>query len=365
MKLPLGQLLSKPSAFGSLFDWLYVGMTSLTLQGNAYGLIVATDGYGFPTQIEWMPPDLVTVVDAEPYMPGQAKYYYYGRKLKKEEIFHMRAFAIAGQTEGISPVGYFQMLIESGHDALAYGADWYKAGGFPPGTFQNTQYEVDDEQSDKIRDKVTQSIRRRQPLVFGRDWNYNPISVRPNEAQFIESMQLNATQIASIYGVPPERIGGKRGDSLTYSTQEGNSIALVTDTLDPWLVRFESALFGLLPEKQYVRFNRDARIRTDVKTRYETYKIARDIGLVCVDELRMLEDREPVPVSDDGVKQGQDYTPLLVMIAEARGTNINPEAPGSDTEVPQNAPTTNTVVAPNEAQQEPNAAPSSAQNKNG
>jgi hypothetical protein len=84
-----------------------------------------------------------------------------------------------------------------------------------------------------------------------------------------------------------------------------------------------------------------------------------------VDELRMLEDREPVPVSDDGVKQGQDYTPLLVMIAEARGTNINPEAPGSDTEVPQNAPTTNTVVAPNEAQQEPNAAPSSAQNKNG
>ena len=59
----------------------------------------------------------------------------------------------------------FQLLIEAGQDALAYGADWYKAGGFPPGVFQNTEYEVDEEQADKIKAKLVRAQRRREPLV--------------------------------------------------------------------------------------------------------------------------------------------------------------------------------------------------------
>src|SRR5262249_59121150 len=113
-----------------------------------------------------------------------------------------------------------QMVGGGGQDAFGYGAGWYRSGGFPPGTFQNTQYEVEDEQAVKIKAKLVSAQRRREPLVYGRDWEYKPITVPPEQAQFIQSQQLTATQLAAVYGVMPERVGGSRGDSMTYSTQE-------------------------------------------------------------------------------------------------------------------------------------------------
>lgn len=319
IKIPSGQLLSKPSMYGTLFDWLYIAMTSLVLQGNAYGLITSRDGYGYPTSIEWLPPERVHIEDVEPYNPAQATFWYYGRKVPREELLHIRGFTIAGRTEGISPMRAFQMYIENGLEALGYGTGWYKAGGFPPGTFKNREYEVSDEQSAKIKAKLVQAMRRREPLVYGRDWDYHEIAVPPNEAQFIQAMQLNATQVAAIYGVPAHRIGGgTAGGSITYSNSESEQIGLITDTLDPWLVRIETALEAALPERQYVRFNRDARIRTDTSTRYEVYQTARNIGLRNIDEIRELEDEPPLPNG-----QGKDYTPLMVLVAKA-GNRLAP-----------------------------------------
>lgn len=61
----------------------------------------------------------------------------------------------------------------------------------------------------------------------------------------------------------------------------------------------------LLPKPQYVKFNVDAMIRVDAKTRWEIHRVGREIGATNVDEIRTTEDREPLP---DG--KGQDYTPL-------------------------------------------------------
>ncbi len=320
VKIPPGQLLSKPSAYGNLYDWLFIGMTSLALHGNAYGLITSRDGYGYPTSIEWLPPERVTVIDSEPWNPGQARFYYWGRPLVRDDLLHVRAFALAGRTEAVSPLRSFQMLIESGHDSLAYGDSWYKTGGFPVGVFQNADYEVTDEQSTEIRRRLVRAMRNREPLVYGRDWDYKPITVPPNEAQFIEAQQLTATQIAAVYGVQARKAGGIHGDSQTYSNTEMDQLAEITDTLDPWLVRFESALRDCLPAAQYVSFNRDARIRHDITTRYNAYRTARDIGLLNVDEARDLEDREPLPKPKDASDyDGSDYTPLQIMVAAARG----------------------------------------------
>src|SRR5262249_32748907 len=192
--------------------------------------------------------------------PGQARIFFRGRQVSRDELLIIRAFTVPGRTAGVSPLAQFQMLIEAGVDALGYGADWYKAGGFPPGTFQNMQYAVDDEQSAKIKARLVSAMRRREPLVYGRDWDYKPVSVPPNEAQFVEAMQLNATQVASIYGVPPHRVGGTRGDSMTYSNVEAENLALVTETLDPWLGRLGGALEECLPSAPPPPFHPDARL---------------------------------------------------------------------------------------------------------
>ena len=319
-KIPLGSFLSKPSAFVNTFDWLFQYVTSAALQGTAYGLITARDGYGYPSTVEWLPPEDMDVIDARPWNPAKTSFFFAGRTVSRQDLLVVPAFTVPGRSAGISPLRYFQALIESGLDALAYGDGWYKSGGFPPGTFQNTQYEVEAEQSNEIKGRLVRAMRNREPLVYGRDWEYKAISVPPNEAQFVEAMQLNATQIASIYGVPPNRVGGTRGDSMTYSNVESESIGLISDTLDPWLVRLETALNDCLPAAQYCQFNRNARLRTTVESRYNAYRTARDIGLFNVNEIRELEDRPALPVpKDDNDYDGKDYTPLAIQVAAARG----------------------------------------------
>jgi hypothetical protein len=75
-------------------------------------------------------------------------------------------------------------------------------------------------------------------------------------------------------------------------------------TLRPWLELLEAALARLLPARQYARFNADAIVRADLRTRHEVYQVDRAIGLRSLDELRALEDLEPLP---DG--QGQSFLP--------------------------------------------------------
>lgn len=223
-------IFDKPSVVGTTYDWLHTLMTSLLLQGNAWGFITGRDGYGFPTGIEWIPPEDVNVMDDElqPWNPLRSRIYVYGRLMQRDELFHIRAFTLAGRTEGISPLRAFAMTVLAGIEAQRYGTDWYRAGGFPPGHFKNSQIEIDTQQAEEIREMLVSTMRRREPLVYGADWTYEPITVPPSEAQFVEAMRMNATHMASVYGLPPDRVGGTRGDSLTYNCSVTDSEILTT-----------------------------------------------------------------------------------------------------------------------------------------
>lgn len=297
-------------------------MTSLLLQGNAWGFITGRDGYGLPQGIEWLPPEDVSVQrdEMQPWNPQRTRIYAYGRLLDRQDLFHIKAFSLPGRVEGISVLRAFALTILSGLEAERYGTDWYLAGGFPPGTFQNNEIEISDEQASEIRAMLTTALRNRQPLVYGRDWDYKPVVVPPSEAQFIEALRMNATQIASVLGLPPDRIGGTRGDSLTYNTVEQSTLQVI-EALRPWLVRLETAFFDLLPANRYCRFNSDALLKTDLKTRTEIYSLQRHMGMRSVDEIRDLEDLEPIPGGG-----GNEFIPLDVMIAMARSIRAIPKS---------------------------------------
>ena len=309
-----------PAPETNIMDWLYEALTSLLLQGNAWGYVLSRDGYGYPQQIQWMPPEMVTVIDDEsqPYNPLRSRVYFYGHMVNRDEYFHIKAFSLPGRTEGISPLRAFALTILNGLEATRFGTDWFKAGGFPPGTFKNNEIEIDPTQSAEIRSLLSTSIRRREPLVFGRDWDYNPISVPPSEAQFIEAMQMNATQLAAVYGLPPDRVGGKRGDSLTYSTVQQGALQII-EALRPWIVRLETAFYRLLPQNRYVRFSTDALLKADLAERANIYKVWREIGFKSVDEMRDTEDLEPLPN-----KVGSDNIPLEAVVAMSRSTRAIP-----------------------------------------
>lgn len=319
-------IFDSPSLLGTPFDWFFSCMTSLVLQGNSWGFITGRDGYGVPTGIEWIPPDEVYVEEnnqKDSWNPLKKKVYVYGRQVEwrgpDKEIFHVKAFSLPGRLEGISLLKAFALTITAGREAQRYGTDWYQAGGFPPGTFQNSEIEIDKTQAAEIRASLVESLRRRQPLVYGRDWDYKPVTVPPSEAQFIEAMQLNATQIASILCLPANRLGGTDG-SNTYSNQEQSALQII-EALRPWLVRLEQAFFELVPRNRFTKFNADALLKTDLQTRMQIYQIQRNIGIRSADEIRAEEDLPPLP---GGV--GTEPLPLLLLNSLGARAGVIPKS---------------------------------------
>lgn len=289
----LPKLFADLESLGLLVPWLSQGFSSLSIRGNSVGLITATDGFGFPTNVVWISMDRVWVDDST----GVGQWYIDGRRVSRLDLVHIPWITVPGRTLGLSPIEYYASTINSGLDAQSYGANWFKNGGVPPGTFRNSQKVIDRDDADKISARLVSSIRKGQPLTYGADWEYNPISIPPGEAQFIESQKLNASQVASIYGIDPTEIGGESANSLTYSTEEGRARKNLAN-IRPYLTRFERAFASWLPNRQYVKFNGDAIVRADIKTRFDVYKIQNEIGFATVNEQRALEDLPPVEGGD-------------------------------------------------------------------
>lgn len=295
------QLFRHPSVLGTRYDWMYRCMTSLTLRGNAYGLVVAIDQNGWPSQVEWLHPDDVHVEDN--FAPRPV-WYYKGRRLEDGQLFHIPAYTLPGQILGLSPIAYYATTTDTGLLAERFGRDWF-ANGSTPAAVLETEKEVTKDTATLLKARFKEAAAGRDVAVVGMGAKYRPISVPANESQFLETIKASANQIAAFYGVPAEKIGGTTGNPLTYTTVEQNSIDLLTWTLRPWLARLEEAFSLLRPESEEVAFDADAMLRTDTLTRYQTYRIARAIGLKNVDELRGNEDMAPLP---NGL--GQDWTPL-------------------------------------------------------
>jgi HK97 family phage portal protein len=309
-KIMTPSLFVNPSVQGTLYDWLHRAVTSLALRGNAFGLITQRDRDQYPTMVEWLHPDDVFVDDRQASGPGSfanPTWYWTGRVIPAEDLVHIPWFTVPGRVLGLSPIGACAATISTGISAQNYTSDWFDNGAVPPGEFRNTEKKVDQTEADIISARLNNAIRRRKPLVYGSDWEYKPISVSAHEAKFVETLKMNATQIAAVYGIPPEMIGGEAGGPLTYNTVEQNSLNFLKFTLRPWLELLEAAFYRLTPRPQYVKFNIDALLRSDLTTRMNSYKTSRAIGLNSIDEIRALEDLPPLPGG-----QGQSYAPLVI-----------------------------------------------------
>lgn len=318
-ELPLCPLLVQPATQGTLHDWVQRAVMSMVLHGNAVGYVTNRDYLGYPTGIEWLPRSWVQVIDTMPVgQPGSfinPIWYVLGVRVDTEDIVHIPWMAVAGRVWGLSPMAAFATSVSTGLAAQEYTDTWFTSGGAPPGTFKNTNQTVDQREAELIKARLISAIKTRQPIVFGKDWSYDSITLPASDVSFVETMRMTASQIAAIYGVPPELAGGETGGSMSYSSPQGREIELIQLTLLPWVSKLQEHLTNLLPRGQCVRFDADALVRLDPVARWALYEKARLIGAMNVDEIRAKEHMAPLP---NGL--GQDYTPLPI----AAGVSISP-----------------------------------------
>lgn len=285
------KLLTSPSPHRSLVAWKFELITSLLMHGNAYGLITSTDAAGWPQSIEWLSPQECAVDESKRQRPY---YFFRGKEINPASVVHIPWFVRPGKWAGLSPLECFQVAFEAGDYAQGTSRDWFRNGAVPSGHLRNTAKTLKADEATTAKSRFKASIAGRDVFVTGNDWEYASIGVTADQAHFIDQLRLTATQIASIYGIPPEMVGGETGSSLTYATVEQNLLNFATLTLRPWFERVEEHLSRLLPNRQYAKFNIDGVVRADIKTRMESHEIGLRTGVETLAEARALEDRPPL-----------------------------------------------------------------------
>lgn len=286
------KLLTDPHPYGALpYVWFGQLMASCLSEGNAYGIVTETDRRGVPTKILWLNPRYCDVLDE----PSGPVFTYQGRRIIDAQVVHIPWIVQPGKTKGFSPIGAFRSMIETGAAAQDLARSWNSGGGIPAGHLKNAnEGEIDSDRANVAKDRFKAAVRGRDLFVSGSDWSFDAFSPNPADLQFVETMKLSATQVANVYGVPPEKIGGERGSSLTYSTVLMDQLDTQVQVLGPWCVRGQQALTSLLPRPQIVRANLDATLRADPLTRAQVMNAELNAGVTLLDEARSTLDRPPL-----------------------------------------------------------------------
>lgn len=305
--------------------------THLATWGNAYLGKERTGGR--VTAIWPLAPERMKVSRA-----GGVKAYCYRDERGQEhdldpaDLIHIWGLSLDGLV-GLSPIAYARDVVGAGIAGVEFAARFFRNSATPRGVIE-IPGELDNDTLERLRDSWNAAHRGPENMhkvaVLEGGAKFNPISMPLEDAQFVEQSKLSVQQIARIFGVSPELIGGESGGSLTYSTVEGQSLHFLTYGLRPDLVRIEQALARdreLFPGEgraMYPEFLAEAMLRTDVSTRSEVYARALDpvTGWMSRAEVRALENLPPEqPATPEAALATAARDATARVIAELAATN--------------------------------------------
>ena len=289
-------LFDMPQPDTTLSTWLYQLWSSLLTAGNVYGLVTSVQANGYPASVELLDPAAVQWRRKDDHYWCVLVDNVELTRWPNGPLWHVPIFTMPGQPFGLSPIQHAKQTISAGISAERFGGDFFHGGGTPNAIlYSDTELTADQAQGIKSA-FVRSTAGNREPMVVGAGLKYERVSVAPDEAQFLDAQRFTVEQIARIYGVAPEMIGGATsGSSVTYANREQRAADFLTFGLMPYLVALEDGLSALVPRPQRVRFNVDSVLRSDLKTRYEAHAIALSNGFMSVDEVREIEDLPPMP----------------------------------------------------------------------
>ena len=292
-------------------------MTHLLLWGNAYSQIIR-NGKGEVVALYPLMPDRMKV-DRDEHGRLYYEYTVYdsddvdGRKgtnkvgrtvrLQPHDVLHIPGLGFDGLV-GYSPIAMSKNAIGLAIATEEYGSKFFANGAAPSGVLEHPGTIKD---PSKVRESWQATFggsgNANKIAVLEEGMKYTPISISPEQAQFLETRKFQIDEIARIFRVPPHMIGDLEKSS--FNNIEQQSLEFVKYTLDPWVVRWEQSLSRALftPEekkKYFFKFNVEGLLRGDYQSRMNGYATARQNGWMSANDIRELENLDRIPAEEGG-----------------------------------------------------------------
>ena len=300
----------EPNPEMSSFVFRETLMTHLLLWGNAYAQIIRNSKGEVVALYPLMPNKMTVDRDENGHL-----YYQYqcsndevGGKnktvvLKSSDVLHIPGLGFDGLV-GYSPIAMAKNAIGLAIATEEYGAKFFANGAAPsgvlehPGTIKDPQRVREAWQSQFGGSQNSGKI-----AVLEEGMKYTPISISPEQAQFLETRKFQINEIARIFRVPPHMVGDLEKSS--FSNIEQQSLEFVKYTLDPWVIRWEQSIMRALlspdeKKKYFVKFNLEGLLRGDYQSRMNGYATARQNGWMSANDIRELENLDRIPAEAGG-----------------------------------------------------------------
>lgn len=300
---PLYELFrSAPNSEQTSFEWREQMLTHLLLRGNYYARL-RKDAQGRTTEIVPMDPDYVVVKAND---GGAIVAYEYKKRevLAPSDVLHIRGLSTDG-IEGRSVLRDANDTFAATKSAQEYGRRVFENDATPGMVLKHPEV-LDEEAAKRLRESWERMFggprNAGRVAVLEEGMSVERVQMTAEDMQFLETRKLQRQEIASIFRVPPHMIGDL--SQSTYSNIEQQSIEFVTHCIRPWCVRIEQALWRkvLTPSQRrdlFVEFNIDGLVRGDIQSRYTAYQIGRQAGFLSANDIRAMENMNPIGPGGD------------------------------------------------------------------
>lgn len=212
-------------------------------------------------------------------------------------IWRIPGFTLDGEN-GVSVIAYGAKVFGN-----AIAADRAAARTFRNGLLQTIYYKVQaflkPEQRTEFKKNLMGSIERGETPLLEGGTEAGTLGIKPSDAQLLESRAFSVESICRWFRVPPWMVGHTEKSTSWGTGIEQQMIGFLTFTLGPWLRRIEQAISKdlLTPGERlryYPKFTVEGLLRADSAGRAAFYGVMVDKGILTRDEVRELEDREPM-----------------------------------------------------------------------
>lgn len=318
-----------PNPETTAFEFWHMYIFNLLLTRGAYAKIKRNQN-GFIESIWNIPTGIV-----RPYRNGKTGEKYIevatqdGPEILYDGYFmHTPGLRLFDANNPEDPIGIAADVLGLSMALHGYAKDYFENGANLGGIIEMTDA-LSDEAYAKMQESWQKTyqgvVNQHKTAVLEAGSKYVEVGRDPEKSQALESRKFEVIEICRIFGVPPHKVFEL--ERSTNNNIEHQNTEYVQESIAPMAVRLEQTIYKDLlttPEQSlyFAKFNVNALLRGDVATRSTYYHNARNDGWMNANDIRSLEDMNPIPKEEGG----DDYLINGNMISLVNARNNLPKS---------------------------------------